>query len=225
MGSQLSRREAAPKLDWSSSKLGRIETAQQGVDVHGVRSMLDLYNVGGAEWAEILELTREARKKGWWHDYGLKLGGYVALEAEAATVHAYELAFMPGLLQTAGYARALVTRAAAPRSELASATAQPCGSDRTARFYPSGTRIFRTGGSSATSRVPGLCASVVVSSRQPTIRVAPSSSRESPHGGGVEPGARHGRTVPCQPNRSIKRSRSFLALSMSRVITNGSRRG
>lgn len=46
----LTLEEAAPKLDWSTSKLGRIETAQEGVDVHGVRSMLDLYNVGGAQW-------------------------------------------------------------------------------------------------------------------------------------------------------------------------------
>src|ERR671916_877426 len=79
----LSLEEAAPRLDWSTSKLGRIETAQQGVDVHGVRSMLDLYNVGGAQWTEILELTREAKQKGWWHAYGLKLAGYPALEADA----------------------------------------------------------------------------------------------------------------------------------------------
>ncbi len=72
----LSPEEAAPKLDWSASKLGRIETADQGVDVHGVRSMLDLYDVGGAQWAEIIDLTREARKKSEWHAYGLSAQGY-----------------------------------------------------------------------------------------------------------------------------------------------------
>ncbi|MGH3835051.1 MAG: helix-turn-helix domain-containing protein, partial [Pseudonocardiaceae bacterium] len=56
--SGLSLEEAAPRLDWSTSKLGRIETAQQGVDVHGVRSMLDLYNVGGAQWTEIIDMVR-----------------------------------------------------------------------------------------------------------------------------------------------------------------------
>ncbi|MGH3686000.1 MAG: helix-turn-helix domain-containing protein [Pseudonocardiaceae bacterium] len=55
--------EAAPKLDWSASKLGQIETAQQGVDVHGVRSMLDLYQVGGARWGEIIELTRRPSRR------------------------------------------------------------------------------------------------------------------------------------------------------------------
>ncbi|MGH3770522.1 MAG: helix-turn-helix domain-containing protein [Pseudonocardiaceae bacterium] len=103
----LSLEEAAPKLDWSASKLGRIETADQGVDVHGVRSMLDLYDVGGDRWAEIIDMTREAKQKGWWHAYGLNFAGYVALEAEAAVVHGYHLGHIPGLLQTAGYARAV----------------------------------------------------------------------------------------------------------------------
>ncbi|MGH4024761.1 MAG: helix-turn-helix domain-containing protein [Pseudonocardiaceae bacterium] len=103
----LSLEEAAPQLDWSASKLSRIETGSQGVDVHGVRSMLDLYDVGGERWTEIIELTREARQKRWWHAYGLSNQGYLALEADAAVVHAYQLGFVPGLLQTAGYARAL----------------------------------------------------------------------------------------------------------------------
>ena len=103
----LSLEEAAPQLDWSTSKLSRIETGSQGVDVHGVRSMLDLYDVGGDRWAEIVGLTREARQKGWWHAYGLNNAGYLALEADATAVHAYQLGIVPGLLQTAGYARAL----------------------------------------------------------------------------------------------------------------------
>ncbi len=103
----LSLEEAAPQLDWSASKLSRIETGSQGVDVHGVRSMLDLYDVGGDRWTEIIDLTRQARQKGWWHAYGLSDAGYVALETDAAAVHVYQLGFVPGLLQTAGYARAV----------------------------------------------------------------------------------------------------------------------
>jgi transcriptional regulator with XRE-family HTH domain len=103
----LSLEEAAPKLDWSTSKLGRIETAQQGVDVHGVRSMLDLYNVGGAEWAEIIDMVREARKKNEWHAYGIGGQGYLNLEMDATVVHNFQLAYVPGLLQTEYYMRAL----------------------------------------------------------------------------------------------------------------------
>ena len=96
----LSLEEAAPKLDWSTSKLSRIETAQQGVDVHGVRSMLDLYNVGGAQWAEIIDLVRETRKRTEWHAYSIGGQGYPKLEMDAIVVHNYQLAYVPGLLQT-----------------------------------------------------------------------------------------------------------------------------
>ncbi|MGH3855629.1 MAG: helix-turn-helix domain-containing protein [Pseudonocardiaceae bacterium] len=113
----LSLEEAAPKLDWSASKLGRIETAQQGVDVHGVRSMLDLYDIGGTEWTEIIDLTREAKHKGWWHAYGLSNAGYVALETDAAVVYDYQLGYVPGLLQTADYIRAVFRGTPPPRTE------------------------------------------------------------------------------------------------------------
>lgn len=103
----LSLEEAAPKLDWSTSKLGRIETAQQGVDVHGVRSMLDLYNIGGAQWTEIIDMVREARKKSEWHAYGIGAQGYLKLELDATVVHEYQLAYVPGLLQIEDYMRAL----------------------------------------------------------------------------------------------------------------------
>jgi hypothetical protein len=106
-GAGLTLEEAAPKLDWSSSKLGRIETAEQGVDVHGVRSMLDLYNIGGAQWTEIIEMVREARKKNEWHAYGIGGQGYLRLEMDAAMVYEYQLAYVPGLLQTEDYMRAL----------------------------------------------------------------------------------------------------------------------
>lgn len=103
----LTLEEAAPKLDWSSSKLGRIETARQGVDVHGVRSMLDLYDVGGDHWAELIDLVRAARQKAWWHAYAIREQGYLGLEEDAAVVHDYQLAYTPGLLQTEDYMRAL----------------------------------------------------------------------------------------------------------------------
>ena len=98
---------AAPELDWSTSKLSRIEMGQQSVDVHGVRSMLDLYDVGGDRWTEIIRLTREARQKDWWHPYGIRDQGYLGLETDAAVVRDYQLAYVPGLLQTEDYMRTL----------------------------------------------------------------------------------------------------------------------
>jgi transcriptional regulator with XRE-family HTH domain len=105
--SGLTIEDAAPKLDFSPSKLSRIENAHQGVDVHVVRTMMDVFGVGGDRWNAILTLTREAAAKGWWRAYGLDDQGYVPLEAEASAVREYTVNYLPGLLQTADYARAL----------------------------------------------------------------------------------------------------------------------
>ena len=106
--------EAAPQLDISTSSLSRIEKGQQAVTVHVVRSMLDLYDVGGPRWAQLIELTRQARKPGWWRAYGIDDFGYIPLEAEATLVRTYVLGLVPGLLQTEDYARALFEAAVLP---------------------------------------------------------------------------------------------------------------
>jgi transcriptional regulator with XRE-family HTH domain len=121
----LSLEIAAPALDWSSSKLSRIENGRQGVDVHGVRSMLDFYDVGGDQWAELIDLARVIAKKGWWRAYGLDDTGYVPLEAEATLVRDVTIGIVPGLLQTDAYARAIFMKRVKPwaPSELDNAVA------------------------------------------------------------------------------------------------------
>ena len=114
----LTLEQAAPKLDFSVSKLSRIENAQVVIDVHWVKSMLDVYDIGGAKWTELLDLAREANQPGWWREYGLgvesmariSLPGsfYLGLEAEATRVQEYTSGFVSGLMQTADYARALM---------------------------------------------------------------------------------------------------------------------
>ena len=110
--------EAAPRLDWSTSTLSRIETGQQAPNVHGVRSMLDLYGAGGPTWDELITLTREVRQKSWWRAYRLgEHAFYVGYENEASMVQEFSLAFFPGLLQIADYSRALFTTVAMRRTE------------------------------------------------------------------------------------------------------------
>lgn len=104
--SGLTLEAAAPRLDFSVSTLSRIETAQQGVNVHGVKSMLDLYDAG-ERWDELLTLARAARQKGWWQPYGLGSNNYVGFETEASLLREFTTGYVPGLLQIAGYARAL----------------------------------------------------------------------------------------------------------------------
>lgn len=98
---------AAPTLDWSVSKLCRIENAQQAVDVHGVRSMLDLYDAGGEVWTELIAMAREARRRGWWRAYGLGDNSYIGYETEATQVQTFTLTYPHGLLQVADYSQAL----------------------------------------------------------------------------------------------------------------------
>ena len=60
----------------------------------------------------LLQLAREANTPGWWHRYNDVLPGwfqtYVGLEESAALIRTYELQFVPGLLQSEGYARAVI---------------------------------------------------------------------------------------------------------------------
>ncbi|MGI8816008.1 MAG: Scr1 family TA system antitoxin-like transcriptional regulator [Pseudonocardia sp.] len=70
--------------------------------------MLDLYDVGGDRWTELIAMTREARQRGWWRAYGLGDNTYVGFETEASLVQEFTLGYVPGLLQTADYARALL---------------------------------------------------------------------------------------------------------------------
>lgn len=113
----LTLEQAAPELDWSTSTLSRIENGQQAPHVHGVRSMMDLYQVRGDRWDELLRMTREVRRKGWWRSYGLDDFSYVGFETEANRVLDFTMAYVPGLLQTSAYSRALFLASAVDRTE------------------------------------------------------------------------------------------------------------
>jgi transcriptional regulator with XRE-family HTH domain len=108
---QLSVEEAAGRLEWSQNKLYRIERAEHGVAVGDARLLLDLYDVPAAQREEVLVLVREARQRGWWQSYGDALPepatAYVGLEQDATSLAQYSAELVPGLLQTADYARAI----------------------------------------------------------------------------------------------------------------------
>ncbi len=104
----LTLEQAAPRLHFSVSKLSRIETAQIVIDPHWVKSMLDLYDIGGDRWTDLTDLAVEALQPGWWKAFGIGNDSYLAYETEATRAQMFTLGFVPGLFQTAEYARALM---------------------------------------------------------------------------------------------------------------------
>ncbi|MFF5260295.1 DUF5753 domain-containing protein [Actinomadura viridis] len=111
----LRQEDVARELDWSLSKQEKIERAAIAVRVADVRAMLHLFGLSTSEHKQqydaMVQLTRDARVKGWWHAFGDAIPSwfesYVGLEADASTLHTYAVQLIPGLLQTENYARAV----------------------------------------------------------------------------------------------------------------------
>jgi transcriptional regulator with XRE-family HTH domain len=104
--------EVAEQLGWSASKVSRIELYRTGVKTGDLSRLLQLYGVSTTHQAELLALAREPRRRGWWEAYSDALpeeyAAYIVLEAEAESVQCWSPQLVHGLLQTAGYARAII---------------------------------------------------------------------------------------------------------------------
>jgi hypothetical protein len=117
----VSRSEAGWAIRASESKISRLELGRVGFKERDVADLLTLYGVGEARERErLLDLAREANDPGWWHRYGDVtpdwFDAYLGLESTAELIRTYEIQFVPGLLQTADYARA-VSRLGPARSD------------------------------------------------------------------------------------------------------------
>lgn len=110
--SGLSREEVARRLEWSTSTVFRIETGRSHPQPRSVRDLLDLYGVTGPEREGLIQLARDARQPGWWHSFRDVLPNpyevYIGLETGAISIRNFEPLLIPGLLQTADYARAMI---------------------------------------------------------------------------------------------------------------------
>jgi transcriptional regulator with XRE-family HTH domain len=109
----LSREEAAQAIRASEWKIHRLENGQVGFKDRDIIDLLARYGVSDpAEVADFLTLAREANTPGWWQHYGDVLPSwfrtYVDLEQAATLIRTYEGQFVPGLLQTDDYMRAVV---------------------------------------------------------------------------------------------------------------------
>lgn len=107
--------EVGQRLDCSGPRISRIETSRINVKPGDVRELLDIYGITGAEADSLVQLAREARRKGWWHTYGQVLPpwfeAYIGLEAEAVRQRDFQSMVIPGLFQTEDYAHAVLRTA------------------------------------------------------------------------------------------------------------------
>src|SRR5271170_1010087 len=121
LGAQLRRLREAKRITLedagyviraSGLKMSRLETGRVGFKHRDIADLLTFYGVtSDQERATLQELARKASARGWWHDYAdvmpAWLEPYVGLEEAASSIRCYEIQFVPGLLQTPDYARAI----------------------------------------------------------------------------------------------------------------------
>ena len=92
---------------FSAAKIGRLETGQRGANPRDVRDLCDYYEVDPHERDRMVDLAREVRQINRVQSVSAAYEEFVALESIAKTVRVFESIFVPGLLQTAEYYRAL----------------------------------------------------------------------------------------------------------------------
>ncbi|MGW2950718.1 helix-turn-helix domain-containing protein [Streptomyces eurythermus] len=123
LGSELRRLREAAGLKLSdvadrtglpASKVNRVELARLGIKATDLDALLDLYGVADADRRDALHaFARDGRKRGWWQTYrdfiSPAYADLISLEADAVNMRSYQSTLIPGLLQTAAYARATIS--------------------------------------------------------------------------------------------------------------------
>lgn len=109
----LTQEQAASEMDWSLSKIIRIETGSRGISANDLIGLLRLYQITEPEQTNLLlELAAAARERSWWSAYRdiapSSLLRLIDCESVASVVRQFELTFIPGILQTEEYARAVI---------------------------------------------------------------------------------------------------------------------
>jgi transcriptional regulator with XRE-family HTH domain len=109
----LTQEQVASTMDWSLSKIIRIESGTVGVSTNDLKALLELYGVTDAERVRsLVTLAQSARQRMWWSGYRGIISNqqltYIGYEAEAAAMSHFHAAVVPGLFQTEGYMRAIM---------------------------------------------------------------------------------------------------------------------
>jgi transcriptional regulator with XRE-family HTH domain len=111
--------EVVKKLDWSISKLIRIENGSVGISVTDLRALAGVYRADRRTLEDLVVLARATRTRQWWSAYRQHLSQsfreLIAYEAEAAAIMQLHPTIVPGLLQIEAYMREVIPAAALGR--------------------------------------------------------------------------------------------------------------
>ncbi|MFE7940268.1 helix-turn-helix domain-containing protein [Streptomyces griseoincarnatus] len=114
--SALTCAQVGQALDWSGSKVNRMETGSGRVQPSDVDALCRFYDTSDELREFLKSLAREAKTRGWWQVHGAGVPEwfniYIGLEQDASMLRQYQCEVLPGLMQTEAYARELHTTGA-----------------------------------------------------------------------------------------------------------------
>lgn len=111
---QLTQRDVARAMDWSLSKLIRIETGAVSITTNDLRMLLAHYQISDqARVDALVEVARASRERSWWSNYrevaSPEYVAFLGYESSASIIRNFEPLLVPGLLQTEEYARTVIS--------------------------------------------------------------------------------------------------------------------
>lgn len=109
----LTQDQVAHEMDWSLSKIIRIEGASSSISANDLKALLSLYGITESERVDsLLALAKAGRERSWWSAYRdvapSLLLQLIEYESVASAIRQFETLFIPGILQTEEYARAVI---------------------------------------------------------------------------------------------------------------------
>jgi Domain of unknown function (DUF5753)/Helix-turn-helix domain len=116
------RADVAKRIPCTPQKIGHLETATVPPKIKDLEDvLLPMYGVPQELWSRYLQAARDARQKGWWESHAEVMSDwfsrYVGLEYGASELHCWEPQLVNGLLQTWGYAAAVLRGGTPERSD------------------------------------------------------------------------------------------------------------
>jgi hypothetical protein len=112
---ELTQEMVADEMDWSLSKVIRIETGAVGISTNDLKALMRLYRIADAKRTkELVALAQASRRQSWWGRYRGSIAPiffqYLEYEEAASAIRQYESLVVPGLLQTQQYATTVIRR-------------------------------------------------------------------------------------------------------------------